>query len=816
MWRRTRAVYLGTDISAAALRKLQRRAAGADDERVTLMERMAEDFSGVEPRSFDAVVLNSVVQYFPSIDYLLRVLDGAVEAVADGGHVFLGDVRSLPLLEALHVATELYRAPDTLPVSELRQRVARRVAEEEELLLDPALFAALRRRIPRIGRVEVQLKRGRHHNELTLFRYDVILHVGPAPSLASPARTVEWREQGMTLAGLRALLVEGVPSSLRLTQVPNARLVAETATVEWLASDAGPGTAGELRARLAALPREAAVEPEDLWALGEELGYTLDIAWEGAGAEGTFDGVLRRRGGVESEQAPALPVAEERGLARPWSHYANNPLEKAVDRDLLPKLRTYLKERLPDYMLPSAFVVLAALPRTPNGKIDRRALPAPDAQATAGEAVAARGPIEEVLVSTWAHVLKLANVGAKDSFFELGGHSLLATQALARIRGIFGVDLPLRAMFEAPTPAGLAARVEQALRSNAGVEVPPIARVPRTGPMALSFAQERLWFLQQLEPDDVSYLIPVAIRLDGALDHAALARTLDEVVRRHEVLRTRIAMVDGNPAAIVDDGFHLELPEERLADLPEAEREPALKAAIAAESRRPFDLGAAPPIRARLFVLGDAEHALSIVIHHIAFDGWSMGVLQREIAALYEAFVAGQPSALPELPVQYADYAAWQRSWLTGDVLDRQLAWWRAHLAGAPVALELPTDRPRPQVMSHRGGRGTPTLGPRGSTAPSAPSRDARARRCSWCSSRRSTCCSRATAVSVTWWWARPSQAGRGPRRRASSASSSTRSWCAWRSTRRSRSGSCSRRCGRRASARTRTRICPSSGWSRS
>ena len=240
------------------------------------------------------------------------------------------------------------------------------------------------------------------------------------------------------------------------------------------------------------------------------------------------------------------------------------------------------------------------------------------------------------------------------------------------------------------------------------------------------------------------------------------------MVRRHEVLRTRIAMVDGSPVAIVDEGFRLELPVVRpRRRSPEAEREAALRDAIAAELRRPFDLSAAPPIRAKLFALGETEHVLLVVIHHIATDGWSMGVLQRELGALYEAFAPGRPPPLPELPVQYADYAAWQRAWLSGEVLERQLAYWKAHLAGAPAALELPTDRPRPAVMSHRGGRQSFALDPelQGALAALARREGATLFMVLLVGVRRAAL--PLQRASATWWWARPSRAARGRRRRA-------------------------------------------------
>ncbi|MFT3764375.1 MAG: amino acid adenylation domain-containing protein [Minicystis sp.] len=370
------------------------------------------------------------------------------------------------------------------------------------------------------------------------------------------------------------------------------------------------------------------------------------------------------------------------------------------------ELRAFLEQRLPVYMVPSAFVALDALPLTANGKVDRRALPAPEVSAlVTREHVAPRGPLEETLAGIFAEVLRLPvdQIGAHDGFFELGGHSLLATQAVTRIRAALGVELPLRTLFEAATPADLAVRVEAAMRSDHGVAAPPLVPIARGPAMPLSFAQERLWFIHQLDPADASYAVPFPVRFEGAIDAGPLARALQEIVRRHEVLRTTFAVAEGQPVAVVHASMGMNLVERSLADLPEAEREQALRRAIADESRRPFDLASGPVMRATLFALGPEDHVLLVVMHHIASDGWTIGVLSREISTLYAAFSRGEVSPLPELPIQYADYAAWQRSYLSGAVLDAQLAYWKQRLAGATRVLDLPTDRPRPPVPSRRG-----------------------------------------------------------------------------------------------------------------
>nr|WP_279636042.1 non-ribosomal peptide synthase/polyketide synthase [Corallococcus terminator] len=367
-------------------------------------------------------------------------------------------------------------------------------------------------------------------------------------------------------------------------------------------------------------------------------------------------------------------------------------------------LRSALKGRLPEYMVPSAFVALESLPLNANGKVDRKALPKPEAGAERTKVyVAPRTETEEVLASLWAQVLGVKQVGVQDSFFELGGHSLLATQAVSRIRTAFNVELPLRALFEAPTVAELAQKVESARQSGRRATMPALVKQERKGEEPLSFAQQRLWFLDQLQPGSAFYNLPAAVRLSGPLDVEALRRTFDELVRRHESLRTIFQVRDGHPAQVVAPSSKSVLESVDLETLPATEREAEAQRRAQWESQRPFDLSQGPLFRAKLLRLSATEHVLVLVMHHIVSDGWSMGVLVKEVGALYSAFTQGHVSPLPELPVQYADYSAWQRGWLKGEVLEAQLGWWRQQLEGAPPALELPTDKPRPAVQRFRG-----------------------------------------------------------------------------------------------------------------
>ncbi|HEV2800034.1 MAG TPA: amino acid adenylation domain-containing protein, partial [Pyrinomonadaceae bacterium] len=370
-------------------------------------------------------------------------------------------------------------------------------------------------------------------------------------------------------------------------------------------------------------------------------------------------------------------------------------------------LKEHAAQQLPSYMIPQRFIRLDALPLTTNGKVDRKALPAPDTtEDAAAHYLAPRTPTEEIICNVWAEVLGRERVGVDEDFFTLGGHSLLATQVVSRVRAVFGVEVALRVLFETPTAEALAAEVERLRNagSSAGVvrSAPPLVRADRSKPLPLSFAQQRLWFIDQLEPGNPAYNVPFAVRLTGALDVAALSASLDEIVRRHETLRTTFSTVDGQPVQLIHEARPVPLPFTDMSHLPATEREEAACELSEAEAGRAFDLAADSLLRARLVRLSEAEHVLVVVMHHIISDGWSTGVLMREFSQLYAAYQAGQPSPLAELPIQYADYAVWQRESLQGEVLESQLAYWREQLAGMD-RLELPSDLARVDAWE-RGG----------------------------------------------------------------------------------------------------------------
>ena len=434
---------------------------------------------------------------------------------------------------------------------------------------------------------------------------------------------------------------------------------------------------------------------------------------------GEIERTLKQHAGVRD----AVVVAREEGRGRGKRLVAyvatsggDGEKGKVVEGAIL---RGYLQGKLPEYMVPAAYVVLDALPLTATGKVDRRALPEPQVSQAETTFVPTRTPIEGIIAQLWGQVLAFADerqleqVGVDDNFFELGGHSLLATRVISRVRQVFGVDVSLRDLFEAPTVAGLAQRVEAALRGMQGLQSPPMRTISRDGELVLSFAQQRMWFLDQLEPNTPLYNIPDAVRFTGPLNIRALERSVNAIIQRHEALRTVFVTEDGKPRQVISPRpasapRPMEFPIVDLQDIPASERERRAHQLIQDEAQQPFDLSRGPLLRIRVLRLAPEEHIVLLTMHHIISDGWSMTVLLNELAGAYatfanDAFANDSEPELPPLHIQYADFARWQRDWLQGEVLERQLAYWKEKLAEMPPLLELPTDHPRPVVQSWHG-----------------------------------------------------------------------------------------------------------------
>ncbi|MFC1433676.1 non-ribosomal peptide synthase/polyketide synthase [Streptacidiphilus sp. N1-3] len=662
--------YWATDFAAPVIRKLGQDLL-RDPElaaKVELRCQSAEVTEGLPTGYFDTVVINSVVQYFPSIGHLTEVIRGAAALLAPGGALFVGDVRNLRLARAFHTAVQRTRAGDGAEPRQLLRAAERGLRLEKELLVDPDYFSTLS--LDDLGfDVDLRTKRGSHHNELTRHRYDAVLYrAGREPLDLADLPTLAWSD------ALERELEQRRPERLRVTGIPDARTAGELAALRALE-----------QGRSAPEQEAGGVDPESLQTLGASLGYRVLTTWS---AElGCYEAVFLRGG-----------PADVTGLYRPGGGtppYANSP---AADRNadgLVRRLREDLRQQLPDYMVPAAFVTLDRLPMNHNGKLDLRALPDPEPAAALGSGRGPRTPQEEVLCRLFAEVLGLPEVGAEDGFFDLGGHSLLATRLISRARTELGAELAIRDLFEAPTPARLAERADTGRTARPAVR----AEAERPERIPLSPAQRRLWLAERLDSGD-AYHFPLVARLRGALDPQLLRQALRAVTVRHEALRTLVEEQDGEPyqlilpAAEAEPGFTVE-------DCPEQ----GLAARIDAAVARRFDLGSELPLRAAVLRIGADDHVVAIVLHHITTDEWSDRPFLADLATAYRALTEGQQPPWQPLPVQYADYTLWQRR-LLGESAEgtRQLAFWADALAGLPDEIPLPLDRPRPAAPTGRAG----------------------------------------------------------------------------------------------------------------
>lgn len=685
------AEYHATDFSPAALSYVRKELATLDHAlpQVSLAQKAADDFTGVESEAYDVVILNSVVQYFPSVDYLLRVLEGALQVLGPGGSIFLGDVRNLRLLGALHASIELSRAPTSLPVSDLVYRVQQRRRKEKELCIDPAFFLAVKQHFPKISEVEIQLKRGRHHNELTRFRYDVVLRVGPETEQAAEVVSLDWHDQACTSASVVQLLLESKPAVLVLTDIPNDRVLGEVKTLSLLENREGLETTGELLQSLHEFVGKDGVDPEDLWSIGEVAPYSVEVRWSTSGAADSFEAVFKRQGTPGergTRQIVSSPQAE--GVSnRSWRQFANNPLQSALTRDLVPQLRRYAKEKLPEYLLPSLYVMLEKLPLTPNGKVDRKALPAPDKSRPESRQpyVAPRTPAEKTLATIWSEVLGVKQVGVYDNFFELGGDSILSIQMIARANRA-GLPYKPKQLFQHQIIASLAIAVDPASEVSAeesverdsittGLPVTDEARqaialleLEGAGDggtrediedvYALSPAQEGILFHSLDDYDAGVYVLQLSCTFRG-LNTAAIEGAWQAVVDRHAVLRTSFVWESvARPLQVV--WRRVNLPWTRLdwRNLTPPDQAERFEGYLQEDRNRGFSLTRAPLMRLSLIQVGEETFKFVWTYHHLLLDGWAIFRVLQEFFQFYDAFANGQELRF-EPPRPYREYIAW-------------------------------------------------------------------------------------------------------------------------------------------------------------
>lgn len=676
--------YWGLDVSPTAITGLRRGTANLACD-VKLFEGAADSLDHLPEATFDVVLVNSVVQYFPDENYLADVACAAIARLAPGGRLVLGDLRSLALLDAFHASVELAHASPDETTSQVVERARRAAADDQELAVDPGFFRALAARIPNL-RCQVIPKRGREDNEMTRFRYDAILWVGDEPA---PGRIRGIEGAGLTREGLEAMLADG-PDVIAIRSVPNERIQRFTRLVDHGDEHGGDST-------------ETGLHPEDVHEAAARAGYRAELDWAWQDRSGGVDVILYRDGDAQLETlggtSPVVPREAADPEIRPLAHFVNS--NRRAHR-LQPVLRSALTQRLPAYMVPSAFVFLPELPQTPNRKVDRKALPAPGtAVADVGRGyVAPRTETERTLCAIFAELLSVEQPSVDAEFFEMGGHSLLATLAVSRIREAFGRPVLLRDLFEHPSAAAMAAWLDQrfdgAPEDHTTPEPLPVAE--RSAPVELSLAQQWLAHDYRIGPSDPRQNVVTRLRFHGAMSSQAIAQSLDWLMTRHEALRSRLTD-DDHLVFDVETGWPLTVTDLRAAIKQEAEQ--TISRILEQESGRAFDLRHGPLVQARLLLLSDQECVLVLTVHHLVVDDWSYGILLREFEQAYAAFNAGQKPQLAALERQAADFAAWQRQELARGRWAEDTRFWQQQLAELPPA-------PVWQQGTHDGGADAP------------------------------------------------------------------------------------------------------------
>lgn len=672
------ASYLGTDLAAPIVEQLRTTLDHAIPGRARLLARSADDFTGIESRQFDTVIMNSVAQYFPSLDYFTRVIVGAVAATAPGGRVFLGDLRSLPHLHAFHTGIQCARANVTEDIAELRQRIENAVALEQELVLDPALFETLRAANPRISHIDIQWKHGQAVNELTRYRYEVVLHVEGVHQPARSSLDLDWSRDNLSVERIGETLAHADADMVTVRGVPNARHAAAVEAWQLLSTQA-PVSAGELRQLLDA--GSAAPQLELFWRIAEGTPYSAHVRPSLDGSVTSHLCYLRRPQGdgpVLSEPAPPAAHLDRSGLA-------NTPVRSLLTDRLVPSLRRFLKDRLPEYMLPSIFVVLDAMPLTRNGKIDRSALPAPglERHATNESAyVAPRQEVEQRLAEIWSGVLNVERVGVNDNFFELGGDSILCLQVISRAKAA-GIHLTTKQLFENQTVAALAAVAATAPTVNA-------EQAPVTGTTELLPAQA--WLLNQDLQGVHHFNQSLLLALPPGVDAAMLDRSLRALIRHHDGLRLRCERRGESWQAFYappDDRPVLEHVD--LSRLSETARTAELESRCAIVQAG-LDITAGPMLRAVLFKMGPArDNRLLLAAHHLVVDGVSWRILFEDLSTAYAQLSAGNQPALPAKTTSMRHWAHRLAGFANSEELRREADYW-ARVSSSP-AKPLPTER---------------------------------------------------------------------------------------------------------------------------
>ncbi|NEQ81203.1 MAG: methyltransferase domain-containing protein, partial [Moorea sp. SIO2I5] len=658
--------YYGTDISNVSLEYIKQQIEQEPDKygHVSLAQKRAENMADIADNSFDVVLLSSIVQYFPSVEYLLQVIEESIRVVKPGGMIFLGDIRSLPLMNAFHSSVQLYQATPSLSRQQLKSKIDIKMEQEKELLVSPELFVALKEKHPEINHVQIRLQRGTEHNELNKYRYSVLLHIEAQPGkVITP--TVE-SGAALSVQEIETYLRDQEPESICFSGLVNGRVANDVELVEWLSQPESKQNVQQLRKFLESKETKS-IDPERLYELSASLGYSLELCWSAEGSPELMDGVFVRRE-LAVEGMVLTPLTQKSVAASNWHHYGNNPLTSQLRKQLIPELRDYLESRLPEYMVPSGFMVLSQLPITPNGKVDRKALPALDmAGSVSTEYVAPQTEKQKILAEIWKEVLGIEQIGIHDHFFEVGGDSIISIQIVARAQKA-GIQLTTKQLFQNQTIAKQAA-VAAAFSNMQHKQGMVTGEVPLTPVQHWFFAQN----LQQMHHFNQSLLLSVPPQLKPDL----LLQVVEKILEHHDALRLRYRKTS-NSWQQINSGKSESIPFQvvDLSKYSETEQSRLLEE-TATVQQASLNLSDGPIMRVVLFNLGsEVQGRLLIIIHHLAVDGVSWRILLEDLFEAYNQLSQGETIKLPEKTTAFQDWAVRLVEYGQSQKLHSELNYW--------------------------------------------------------------------------------------------------------------------------------------------
>jgi len=700
----------GLDISANVIANLRQGMAAKGWSHVTLEHGNSLDLSVFDGLKFDTIILNSVAQYFPGANYLAAVLEEMSRFLSDDGKILLGDLRNLDLKEAFATSVAVFNAQPDDTAEAVRHSATLNLYNEEELLISPSYFADLVQRDTAFTRFDVMVKQGLACNEMTRYRYDVVLYKGTKDA----SLQVSWHPwQGSE--ALRELLsnvdkytIEGSHLVPAIHGFRNERIYNDVLAMKALQS--GKETDLERIKSLISLECNSALF--EIQHLAREMGYKLKATWSQHSPE-LLDLIF-----IDSDaNADQLPAIHAYGKYS-QSNQVSTPQLKNISRHLVAEVNRELEKRLPAYMLPNAYLLMESFPLSKNGKVDKKALPKL-VGVSMNSYRAATNETEEKLQLIWKALLQQPKVGIDDNFFALGGHSLLGIRLINEIRRELNLEIGIATLFDHPTIAGLADYIENHCTNQQLQDTLPAISPVNKGvgaELPLSFAQQRLWFIDQLKQGSPEYNMPVLQTVMGQFDVQIAQRALSKIIERHQILRTVYREGKTGSVQSLLPHYDFEITYHDLRDVPPANQEARLEQLLSEDMYRTFELSRDLMVSATYVHLSgensQQKGVLLFNLHHIAGDGWSLGILVKEFIHFYQELANGEPSEnqlehmteLVQLDIQYSDYAIWQRQWLTEEVLEKQLDYWREQLSDIPVVHSLPTDYPRPAIKQSAGG----------------------------------------------------------------------------------------------------------------